>query len=74
MIFEFRVFGLFLLFFLIIFYFVRDDKIKKNRNYSIILVMSYLLEFFYLICFIVNDFVFDKIYCCLFIFLFRFYI
>ena len=74
MIFEFRVFGLFLLFFLIIFYFVRDDKIKKNRNYSIILVMSYLLEFFYLICFIVNDFVFDKIYCCLFIFLSGFYI
>ena len=52
MIFEFRIWGLVLLFVLLSFSsFQQKFSLKKNNFYAI-LVSSYLLEFFYIICFI----------------------
>ena len=61
MIFQFRIWGLVLLFILITLNtFSRSDS-KKKSNYGIILFTSYLLEFFYIICYIVRKINIDRI-------------
>lgn len=61
MIFQFRIWGLVLLFILITLNtFSRSDS-KRKSNYGIILFTSYLLEFFYIICYIVRKINIDRI-------------
>ena len=50
MIFSFRIFGLFLLFVLVVNYFLRNDKYRGSFSY--VLICTYFLEFMYLICYI----------------------
>ena len=54
MIFEFRIWGLFLLFILLTFYSLSKNNNLKKSNYFYILFGSYFLEFIYIIAFITN--------------------
>ena len=54
MIFEFRIWGLFLLFILLTFYSLSKNNHLKKSNYFYILFGSYFLEFIYIIAFITN--------------------
>ena len=63
MVFEFRVWGLFLLFFLICFYFLGNNDKRRNSSFSNVLIGSYFLEFFYILYYIVHkNAFFDKLF------------
>ena len=61
MIFQFRIWGLVLLFILITLNTFSRSDLKRKSNYGIILFASYLLEFFYIICYIVRKVDIDRI-------------
>ena len=73
MVFEFRIWGLFLLFLLVTISSLRRNiKLSKN-NFYFILVTSYILEFFYIICFMMNKILLTRIYFMLLIIVFSLY-
>ena len=52
MVFEFRVWGLFLLFILIVFSFWKKEKRDEKGNFSLMLICTYVLEMLYILCYI----------------------
>ena len=76
MIFEFRIWGLIVLFFLITLFSFQKKKIRGS--YYFILLVSYLSEFFYIICYILEQIqldsvLFTRIYYLILFLLFSFY-
>ncbi len=71
MVFQFRIWGLALLFMLMIFIFWYPKKTKDKNSYPLILIATYLLEFIYIICYIKltynqEELIWTKIYYILF--------
>ena len=65
MIFEFRIFGLFVLFLLILSYFSKDEN--DRGHFSFVLICSYLLEVLYIVCYVMSksslgNYIFMKVY------------
>ena len=70
MVFEFRIWGLFLLFILIVFSFWKKEK-REGSSYSLLLISTYILEILYILCYIRDVYhssgmILLKIYCMVF--------